>query len=93
MFKKMAALGVLHDFPELLYFRVGHQCCITELLEEDFSCFKLLVQLMDGFWIGGAHGTLAWWLGMRRDLGLLNGVGGANHMSLCTEYLGGGLRT
>lgn len=58
MFKEMAALRVLHDFPELLYFRVGHQGSITELLEEDFSCFMVLVQLMQSHSIGVLTGRL-----------------------------------
>lgn len=58
MFKKMAALRVLHDFPELLYFRVGHHGSITELLEEDFSCFMVLVHLTHGSWMEGLTGRL-----------------------------------
>lgn len=87
MFKKMAALWVLHDFPELLYFRVGRQGSITELLEENFSCFMLLVHLMESRWMGGAHGMLAWWLGLRRGLGSLSGVVGATSHELSTEQL------
>lgn len=49
MFKELAALRVLHGFPELLYFRVGHQGSLTKLLEEDFSCFIVLVPLTHGF--------------------------------------------
>jgi hypothetical protein len=77
MFKELAALRVLHGFPKLLYFRVGHQGSLTELLEEYFSCFSVLVHLTHGFGCGGTHGTLAWWLGMRQDLGSLNEVVGA----------------
>lgn len=65
MFKELAALRVLHDLPELLYLRVSHPGSFTELLEEDFGCSMMLVQLMRGLGVGGAHGTPAWWLGMR----------------------------
>lgn len=53
MFKELAALRVLHDFPELLYLGVGRQRSLTELLEEDFSCFRGVSRPDARFWIGG----------------------------------------
>jgi hypothetical protein len=58
MLKQLAALRVIHDFPELLYFRVGGGGSTAELLEEDFSCFTLLVHLVADGSIGGLTGRL-----------------------------------